>query len=204
MPRPRVHATDAVLDAAEELLAEQGRAGLTVRTLALRAGVSNGSIYHAFGSVDTVVASTWLRRARQFLELQRAAVDTELQTGDDAAAHRAVLAAADSPAQLAEQDLPAARLLTAMDRDDLLTDAVAPAVAADLRALDGELAVLLRRLAAATWQRTDRATVEAMTTCVVRLPTALLFGEIRGGQVRPVVRAQLAAAVRGVLSVGPG
>jgi AcrR family transcriptional regulator len=46
MARPRVHAPEVLLDAAEELLVEQGRTGLTVRTLALRAGASNGSIYH--------------------------------------------------------------------------------------------------------------------------------------------------------------
>ena len=59
MPRPRVHSPDAVLDAAEELLVERGRAQLTVRALAERSGTSNGSIYHAFDSLETVVATAW-------------------------------------------------------------------------------------------------------------------------------------------------
>ena len=51
MARPRVHAPEAVLDAAEELLVERGRAQLTVRALSERSGAANGSIYHAFGSL---------------------------------------------------------------------------------------------------------------------------------------------------------
>jgi enoyl-CoA hydratase/carnithine racemase len=100
MARPRVHAPDALRDAAEKLLVEQGRARLTVRALAAEAGASNGSIYHAFGSLETLVASAWLRRARQFLDLQRRAVEGELAAGD---VRRAVQTAADAPALLAEQ-----------------------------------------------------------------------------------------------------
>ena len=200
MPRPRVHAPDAVLDAAEELLVERGRAQLTIRALAERSGASNGSIYHSFGSLETVVGAAWLRRAHQFLALQRAAVDEALAGGD---AWRAVQAAADAPARLADADLRAAQLLVALQRDDLLTDAVAPPVAGDLRALDGTLAATLRRLARAVWDRGDAAAVDVVTVCVVRLPAALLFGEIRTGPVRPHTRAQLAAAVGAVLDCGP-
>src|SRR3954449_12000918 len=81
MARPRVHAPDAVLDAAEELLVERGRAQLTIRALAERSGASNGSIYHAFGSLETVVGAAWLRRARQFLTLQATAVEQALAAG---------------------------------------------------------------------------------------------------------------------------
>jgi len=87
MPRPRVHTDEAVLDAVEELLVEHGRAQLTTRALAERSGASNGSIYHAFGSLETVVAAAWLRRAREFLVLQRAGLDQALAGGD---ARRAV------------------------------------------------------------------------------------------------------------------
>jgi AcrR family transcriptional regulator len=200
MPRPRVHSPDAVLDAAEDLLVEHGRAQLTIRALAERSGASNGSVYHAFGSLETVVAAAWLRRARSFLTLQRAAVDEALAVGD---ARRAVRAAADAPARLADDDLRAARLLVSLQRDDLLTAAVAPAVAQDLRALDATLATTLRDLARAVWHRGDAAAVDGVTACVVRLPAALLFGEIRAGRVRAHTRAQLAAAVGAVLDCGP-
>ena len=199
MPRPLVHASGAVLDAAEGLLVERGRANLTVRALADRAGASNGSIYHSFGSLETVVGRAWLRRAQQFLVLQRAAVDEELTGGDG---RRAVQAAADSPARLADQDLRAAQLLVTLHRDDVLTDAVAPPVAEQLRALDAALADTLRLLARRVWNRRDAAAVDVVTTCVVRLPAALLFPAIRAGRVSPLPRAQLAAAVGAVLDCG--
>jgi AcrR family transcriptional regulator len=198
MPRPRVHAPEAVLDAAEELLGAEGRAQLTVRALARRSGVANGSIYHAFGSLETVAAAAWLRRARQFLDLQRAAV---VEAGTDG--RRAVQAAADAPARLADGELRAAQLLVRLQRDDLLADAVAPEVADGLRALDAALLDTLRLLACAAWGRDDAAAVAVVTTCVVRLPTALLLPEIRDGRVRPHTRTQLAAAVGAVVDCGP-
>jgi AcrR family transcriptional regulator len=197
VPRPRLHSADAVLDAAEELLVGQGRGSLTVRALASRAGASNGSIYHAFGSIEGVVAAAWLRRARRFLDLLGEAVDGA------ADGRAAVVAAADVPARLAEQDVRAARLLTSLTRADVFTGAVPPPVADDLRALDGELVASLRRLAEAVWQRHDRAAVDVVTTCVVRLPAALLFPDIRAGRVPGHARAQLAAAVAAVLELGP-
>ncbi|RBY89881.1 TetR/AcrR family transcriptional regulator [Blastococcus sp. TF02A-26] len=200
MPRPRVHDPDAILAAAEELLVERGRGPLTVRALTERSGASNGTVYHAFGSLETVVATAWLRRARQFLTLQRDAVEQAMAAGGP---RRAVQAAADAPARLAEADLPAARLLVSLQRDDVLGDAVAPAVAVDLRALDAALAGTLRDLAQALWDRGDAAAVDVVTLCVVRLPAALLFDAIRAGQVPAHPRAQLAAAVGAVLDCGP-
>jgi AcrR family transcriptional regulator len=196
MARPRLHTSDGLLDAAEALLVQEGRNGLTVRTLAARTGASNGSIYHAFGTLPDLVAHAWLRRARQFLELQRTAVDAELAAGN---AVGAVQAAADAPARLFEAETSAARLLTALGRDDVLAAGVSEAVAADLGSLDGELVALLRRLAGAVWDRTDRPAVDVVTTCVVRLPAALLFPGIRAGRVPPLSRRQLAAAVAAVL-----
>src|SRR3954471_8774191 len=108
MPRPRVHAPDAVLDAAEQLLVERGRAHLTIRALAERSGASNGSIYHAFGSLETVAGASWLRRGQRFLALPRGAADDALASGGGP---RAVQAVADVPARLAEEDLRAAQLL---------------------------------------------------------------------------------------------
>ena len=199
MPRPQVHSPDAVLDAAEELLVDRGRASLTIRALAERSGASNGSIYHAFGSLETVAGAAWLRRAQRFLALQKAAVDDALTTGGGASAVRA---AADAPARFAEENLRAAQLLFMLQREDVLTDGVVPAVADDLRALDAALVDTIRLLARAVWNRADGAAVDAVTTCVVRLPAALLFGEIRAGRVRPHTRAQLAAAVGAVLDCG--
>jgi hypothetical protein len=87
----------------------------------------------------------------------------------------------------------------ALDRDDLLVDAVAGPVADRLRALDAALLDTLRVLARAVRGQADAAAVEVVTTCVVHLPTALLFPGIRAGSVPPRARRQLAAAVAAVL-----
>ncbi|MFE7577480.1 TetR/AcrR family transcriptional regulator [Streptomyces sp. NPDC057521] len=54
-----------VLDTALELYAEQGEAGLTLNAITSASGVSAGSIYHHFGSLQGVVlalAQSWLGR----------------------------------------------------------------------------------------------------------------------------------------------
>jgi AcrR family transcriptional regulator len=178
---------------------ERGRASLTIRALAERASTSNGSIYHAFGSLETVVATAWLRRSHDFLTMQKADVVAELAHGH---ARAAVQSAADAPARFAERDLLGAQLLTRLDRADVMTDAVDPPVADQLSALDSELLDTLRLLAAEALGRRDGAAVDVITSCVVRLPGALLFPGIRRGAVDPLARRQLAAAVTAVLDCG--
>ena len=141
-----------------------------------------------FGSLETVAGSAWLRRAEQFLARGNA--------------RGAVQAAADSPARLADHDLRAAQLLVVLNRDDVLTDAVAPPVADRLRPLDAALVDTLRLLARGVWERADAVAVDVVTTCVVGLPAALLFPGIRAGRVRPQTRIQLAAALGAVLDCG--
>ncbi|WP_156519289.1 helix-turn-helix domain-containing protein, partial [Rhodococcus sp. EPR-134] len=75
MPRPRVHDLDTLLDAAEKLAATAGPSAVTVRAVSDATGVSNGAIYHAFGSRSGLVGSAWLRAARRFLALQQSRVD---------------------------------------------------------------------------------------------------------------------------------
>src|SRR3954453_21473260 len=102
MPRPRVPALDALLDVAERLVASS--ADVTVRGLAAAAGVPNGTIYHAFGSLSAVLARVWLRAATAFLDLQTSLVD-EAATPVDA-----VVAAAGTPAVFASRRPAAARM----------------------------------------------------------------------------------------------
>lgn len=199
MPRPKQLDPERVLDAVEELLADGGRSAVTIRALGERAEASNGSIYHSFGSVDAVLGRAWLRRAEQFLALQRAAVDEALALDDPV---RAVQAAADVAAVLAEGELRAAQLIVHLHRDDLLTDALPAELAERLIALDAVLLDTLKMLARAVFGRAGAAAVDVVTTCVVRLPAALLFPEVRTGVVRRLTRDQLAAAVAAVLACG--
>jgi hypothetical protein len=116
---------------------------------------------------------------------------------------RAVQAAADAPARLAGLDLRAARLLVRLPRDEVLTDAVTPDVADRLRTLDTALGDTVLRLARGAFGRDDADAARVVRACVVHLPAALLFPEIRDGLVRPHTRAQLAAAVGVVVDLGP-
>jgi AcrR family transcriptional regulator len=212
MPRPRRHDIDMILDVAEELVVEAGRDGLTVRALAARSGASNGSIYHTFGTVEAVLARAWLRRATEFLVLQRRLVDEAGSPAPDdlpgpthvpGVSRRAVVAAATAPVVFAEQHARAGVLLTRVSRDQLLTPLLSPELRGELEALDDGLGSLMHELAAACFGRRDAGAVEVIAVCLVRLPAALAFPDIRRGRVPPLVRSQLVAAVEAVLGCGP-
>jgi AcrR family transcriptional regulator len=191
MPRPQVYDRDAMLDAAEELAVVSGVKAVTIRAVAERAGISNGAIYHAFGSRGGLVGRAWVRAARRFLALQQRAVDAEDQPV------RAVVAAADTPAVFSERYPSSARLLLGTRREELIGQAPAE-VQAELRALDIDLRDLLIRLSIAMWGRKDAASVAVIEDCVVGLPTGLMLR-------RPMpptddARRRLAAAVQAILS----
>jgi AcrR family transcriptional regulator len=195
MPRPQVYNRDAMLDAAEELAVEGGVKAVTIRAVSDRAGISNGAIYHAFGSRGGLVGRAWVRAARRFLALQRQTVDAE----DDPI--RAVVAAADAPAVFSEQYPSSARLWLSTTREELIGEAPAD-VQAELGALDTDLRDLLIRLSIGMWDRKDAASVAVIEDCVVGLPTGLMLR-------RPMpptddTRRRLAAAVQAILSVKLG
>jgi len=195
MPRPRVHEPERVLDAVESLAARSGPAAVTIRAVSELTGASNGAVYHAFGSRAGLVTAAWLRAARRFLALQSELVDAASEpTG-------AVIAAADAPVAFAERHPDASRLLQAIRHDALLDEDLPDEVAAQLRGVEAELVALLIRLAGALWDRRDAAAVDTVTTCVVDLPIAIVLSRNRLGS--STARAQLHAAVRAVLAVGP-
>jgi AcrR family transcriptional regulator len=166
---------------------------VTVRGLAAAAGVPNGTIYHAFGSLSAVLAQVWLRAATAFLDLQTSHVDRASSPVE------AVVAAADTPAVFAGQRPTAARMLLRVKADRLFGPELPDELAEALHALDKRLVALLVRLARQVWDRGDGLAVEVITTCVVDLPTAFFRRDITDS----LVRERLAAAVRAVLTVPP-
>ncbi|NBH04378.1 TetR family transcriptional regulator [Amycolatopsis sp. SID8362] len=193
MPRPRVHDLDALLDVAERLVATSGYENVTVRGLATAAGVPNGTIYHAFGSLSELLARVWVRAATAFLDLQESLVDAAPTPVE------AVVAAAGTPALFAAQRPDAARMLLKVRGDRLFGPELPDELADTLHALDKRLVTLLVRLARRLWDRGDGLAVEVVTTCVVDLPTAFFRRDLTD----PLVRERLAAAVRAVLTVPP-
>lgn len=189
------------MDTAEQLAVDSGAAAVTVRALSELTLVSNGAIYHAFGSRAGLVGRVWVRAARRFLTVQNDSVDAAVNSANGSAVE-AVVAAADAPAAFLLDFPRSGRFLLAVSRSELLGSADIPAeVADDLRGLDRSVADLLIRLSKMMWGRADRDTVAIIKDCVVELPTALL---LRGERTpEPVVRERLACAVRAVLTIRP-
>ncbi|WP_441964435.1 TetR/AcrR family transcriptional regulator [Mycolicibacterium houstonense] len=195
MPRPRVYDPDAVLDAAEALAVHSGPAAVTIRAISEAVGLSNGALYHSFGSRAGLLGQVWLRAGRRFLTLQRELVDAAGK-GDDA-----IAAAAYAPVNFAEQHPASARLLLQISRDQVLGTDLTDDLAEQIRDLEKRLVDLMIELAMATWHRRDRAAVDTVTTCIVDLPTAILLHRNRLAD--PTAREHLNAAVAAVLTVGP-
>ncbi len=201
MPRPRLHDLDQLMDVAEQMVVDSGYAAVTVRALSEAAGVSNGAIYHAFGSRTGLLGRVWLRAAQRFLGLQHESVERALAvaTGHDGAVE-AVVAAADTPAQFLRQQPVSAQFLLAVSRRELLGSGEVPGdLAEQLRRLDHVLVELFIGLSRSVFGRADGEAVAVIRDCVVELPTALL---LRGRRTPDrAVRQRLAAAVRAVLAV---
>ncbi|OJZ69954.1 TetR family transcriptional regulator [Mycobacterium paraffinicum] len=196
MPRPRVHDQDQILDAVERLAVRSGPASVTIRAVSDATGVSNGALYHTFGSRAGLVGRAWLRAGHRFLCAQSESIDAAPE-GDGVAA---VVAAAEAPAVFAETHTESSQLLLTVRRDELLGPDMPPDIATQLRDLDRSLVETMILLARRLWDRTDAAAVDVVTTCIVDLPTAILLRRNRIHE--PDARERLRAAVTAVLDVG--
>lgn len=162
MPRPRTHDLEQLLDAAERMAVDSGPAAVTVRALSEATSVSNGAIYHAFGSRPGLMGRVWLRAAQRFLDLQRAAVDSALTAGaSSGSAVEAVVAAADTPAEFLLQQPVSGRFLLIVPREELLGSGEIPDdTAREMRRLDLSLVELFTALARGVFDRADREAVD--------------------------------------------
>jgi len=82
-PQPRKQARQArarvtraaILEAAARILESQGRDALTTNAIALRAGVSIGSLYQYFPNKEAILATLIRDKRRELVELMRAATE---------------------------------------------------------------------------------------------------------------------------------
>jgi AcrR family transcriptional regulator len=197
--RPRLYDQDQILDAVEQLAAQSGPAAVTIRAISDAIGVSNGAVYHTFGSRAGLAGRAWLRAGHRFLSTQSELIDAALRAPDGGGV-AAVVAAADAPAVFADEHPHSSRLLLTVRRDELLGPDMPSDIAAQLRDLDRLLVEAMIRLARAVWDRKDAAAVDVITMCIVDLPTAILLERNRIND--PAARERLRAAVRAVLAVG--
>lgn len=202
MARRRLHALDDLLDAAEQLVIGDDPAGFTLRGLATSAGVSNGSIYHAFQSRDELLARLWLRAAARLGVIMSDAVPAATDDPGPAAARQAVVDMALAPVVLARRHPGSAQLFFAQRREQLFSTDLRPETAGELTQVQERFVARLVLLARGVWGRADRLAVDAITACVVDIPGGMLRRSLLDG--RPVDEAtehRIEAAVRAVLAV---
>jgi AcrR family transcriptional regulator len=201
MPRPRVHDPERILDAAESLAVESGPAAVTIRAISAATGVSNGAVYHGFGSRGALLGRAWLRAGRRFLEAQASLIDHALTSSGPQAAVDAVVAAADTPVVFAEKYPNSSALLWTVRREELLDDELPDEVATELKDLDALLIDVMIRLSLRMWDRKDAGAVDTIAMCIVDLPAGIV---LKRNRLRSkTARQQLHAAVRAVLEIGP-
>jgi AcrR family transcriptional regulator len=206
MARPRTTDLDTLLDVAEKLATAGDPEGLTLRRLATEAGVSNGSIYHAFSSKEELLARVWIRAARRLLTEQTAQVETSLSAASSVEdVDDTIVEAARWPAEFAIEHPSAARLFFGQRRDQLFSpDGLSSEITDELAAIQEAFTGVLVMLARARWNRADRHAVEAIAVCVVDLPGGLMQRKLVTGQgIGPQVGVHIEAACRALLALEP-
>ncbi|MEU6135119.1 TetR/AcrR family transcriptional regulator [Nocardioides sp. NPDC047086] len=196
MSRQRLHTLDDLLDVAEQIVTSGDPSGLTLRSLAAATGASNGTIYHAFGSKDVLLARLWLRSWCRLRDLMAESMG-EGATGEDA-----VVAVALTPVEFVRRFPASARLFFAQRRDQLFSADLPPEIETELAAVQEKFVEVLITLARGVWDRGDRVAVEAIAVCVVDLPGGILRRCIlENREADEATAARLEAAVRAILAV---
>jgi AcrR family transcriptional regulator len=188
MGRDRLHSEDALLDAARSVVLSGGVRAATMANLSAASGAPTGSLYHAFGSRQGVLAALWLRATERS---QRLWIEAEASQPDDPV--DAGVAMALSVLAFARREPDDVRVLMALRPEDF------PEIVVDLDAYNKPIHAGLRRLATRldgpdAGLRAHLATVE------------LPYGSLRvrlgpaGLRISSKLDTYLAAAARAVLA----
>jgi AcrR family transcriptional regulator len=190
-----VHAKDAILDAARELVLERGVQHATVSAISEESGAPVGSLYHHFGSRDDLVAELWVRAVRR-------SQATFLAAARHPDAETAAVGAALSIHDFAREHRDDARLLVSFRREDLLHDTRSPRLARALADLNHPLGEAVAELARRFFGRATRDAISHMTFAVIDLPVGAVRRHLVAGEEFPAaLREPLRAAVRAALRV---
>jgi AcrR family transcriptional regulator len=193
VPRPQLHPSDTMLDAARDLLIEGGSASATVEAIADVSGAPTGTIYHRFGSRNGLLTRLWIRAVYRSQASFLAALEHE-----DARA--AALAAAQSILEFCEQEPADARLLVSFRREDLIRTAPSGHLADELEELNRPVEAAVVSLARRLYGRPTRAALNRTLFAVFDLP----YGAVRryliaGTKIPAGLGDDLARAVEAVL-----
>lgn len=181
-----------MLDAARDLLLEQGAGSATVEAIAGASGASNGSIYHRFGSRDELIARLWLRAVYR----SQASFLAALEEGDP---RDAALAAAMSILDFCETEPADARLLASFRREDLIRT-TSDELAAELEEVNKPVERAVVALARRLYGRATRAALNRTLLAVFDLPFGATHRYLLTGTAIPRgLRADLEPAVLAVI-----
>jgi AcrR family transcriptional regulator len=193
MPRPQIHPTDTMLDAARDLLLEEGSRSATIEAIADASGAPTGSIYHRFGSRDELIARLWIRAVYR----SQASFVAALEQGD---AREAALAGAMSIIDFCEEHPADAQLLTAFRREDLIRVIPKGALADELEELNRPVERAVVQLARRLYGSRTRAALDRTLLAVFDLPYGAARRYLIAGAPLPSgLRADLARAVAAVV-----
>jgi AcrR family transcriptional regulator len=194
LPRPQIHSTDQILDAARGLVLDSGARAATLDGIVLASGAPKGSIYHRFATLNDLLAAIWIRAVRRSQDSFLAALTIEDPV-------EAAVAAGLAIHDFALSDRADARLLAALRREDLIGSVSEPALAATLEALNAPLGEAVRALARRLYGRASRTTIERTTLAVIDIPHGVIRRHLTAGTTLPrSARPQLEAAIRAALS----
>jgi AcrR family transcriptional regulator len=168
MAPPRKHDTDVILDAARTLVLRSGPRAASVAAIARESGAPVGTLYHRFGSRDSILAAAWLRALQRF---QGRALEAAGRSEEAVAAGAAMAVAVVAFAREMPDD---AGLLLSIRRDDLLDGVPGPEVRARLGEINAPLESELKEIARRLNGRADARGLDRVTRAVVDLPYAAI------------------------------
>jgi AcrR family transcriptional regulator len=195
VPRKSLHAPEAMLDVARDLLLEEGAHGATIEAISAVSGAPTGSIYHRFGSRDELVTRLWMRAVRRSQAAFLDAVDVE----DPALA---AVSGGMSIFDFCRAQPRDARLLVSFRYEDLVRAAPQGPLADELRELNRPVEAAVAGLARALHGRATPAAVGHVLLVVFDLPYGAVRRHLIAGVDPPQrLRADLERALRGALAI---
>jgi AcrR family transcriptional regulator len=198
VPRPELHPTDSILDAARGVVLRQGLGAATVAAIAKSSGAPVGSIYHRFGSVDDLLTKMWIRAVRR--SQARFAAAAEHPDPIEATVGAALSVydfCVDHPAD--------ARLLLSFRREDLAGGRLDPDQITELERLNEPVAAVVKALARRLYGRASRRSLDRVILAVFDLPHGAVRRPLTNGEkLLPQRREAVEAAVRAVIAAARG
>jgi len=182
-----------MLDAARDLLLEEGSRSATIEAIADASGAPTGSIYHRFGSRDELIAKLWIRAVHRSQASFLAALERD-------SPREAALAAALSIVDFCEDHPADAQLLVGFRREDLISAVPEGPLADELAVLNRPVERALVQLARRLYGGRSRAALDRTLLAVFDLPYGAARRHlITGSRLPRGLRADLSSAVAAVI-----